>query len=131
LSYKLNAKQVDNIFKLSCEERYDYFLNKLADWQELWILVNEDKQFLKIFSEEDALEYVPVWPHPDFAVAYVGDSGEPLTPKRILLSDFFDRWVSGLQRDELEVGVFPSLDKTVWMTAPSELQEDLEDLLSQ
>ena len=37
------------------EERYDYFLDAVAEEREVWILVNADNHFLKIVSEEDGV----------------------------------------------------------------------------
>jgi uncharacterized protein DUF2750 len=130
VSYKLDPKQLEKILNKSCEERYDYFLNKVADWGEVWILVNDNQEFLKLFSEEDKSEYVPVWPHADFARAYASDSDEPLKAKKISLQVFFERWVPGLEDDGFSVSVFPNLEQTVWIMEPEDLQLDIEEALS-
>ena len=127
----MNQKQLDSALNLSCEERYDYFLNKVASWEEVWILVNDGEEFLKLFSEEDKLEYVPIWPHPDLASEYANNAGETLFAKKITLTVFFDRWIPGLERDNLMLSVFPSTDSTVWIMEPSELLADLEEEFSQ
>ncbi|GLQ32725.1 DUF2750 domain-containing protein [Litoribrevibacter albus] len=120
----LDANQLD------CESRYDYFLTVVGEEREIWILINDDNQFLKIFSEEEDFEYLPVWPTSDLAKDYLEASGENLTPKSISLPEFLNRWVSGLQNDGLEVGVFPGADKSVWIIEPSELKSDIQDELA-
>jgi len=120
---------LEYILGLSCEERYDYFLSKVGEEKEIWILVNEDRQFLKIYAEEDRFEYLPIWPEEAFAIEYSkGTKG--LLPKSISLPEFFKKWVPGLKKDGLEIGVFPDLEAEVWITDPSELQNDLQDELS-
>ena len=111
------------------EERYDFFLDEVAEEREIWILVNPDNHFLKIVSEEDDIAYVPVWPGEDYAADYAAGADE-LTPKAISLPDFFKRWVPGLSNDGLEIGVFPAPDSEVWISDPRELQKDLQDVLS-
>ncbi len=121
----------ENIITLNCEARYDYFLTTVSDTREIWILVNAENQFLKLFSEDDDFEYLPIWPSAEFALEYTKDSKEALDPKSISLPDFFKKWISGLQRDRLTVSVFPtSSDETLWMMSPSELQDDLKEELS-
>jgi hypothetical protein len=117
------------ILGLDGEERYDFFLSQVAQERELWILVNADNRFLKISSDDDGVEYLPVWPASDFAADYAAGTDE-LTPLGISLPDFFRKWVPGLTRDGLEVGVFPGLDKILWITEPEELKRDLQDAMS-
>lgn len=116
------------ILGLDGEERYDFFLSRVAAERVIWILVNSDNRFLKISADDD-VEYLPVWPDSDFAADYAAGSDE-LTPLSISLPDFFRKWVPGLTRDGLEVGVLPGLDKTLWITEPEELKRDLQDAMA-
>lgn len=117
------------ILGLDGEERYDYFLSLVAEEREVWILVNADNRFLKISSEDEGVEYLPVWPASTFATEYA-KGADDLSPKSISLPDFFRKWVPGLTKDGLEVGVLPGLDKTVWITEAEELKRDLQDAMS-
>ncbi|SFR53978.1 Protein of unknown function [Marinobacter daqiaonensis] len=121
--------QLQSVLELNGEERYDYFLSQVIEDREIWILVNTDNRFLKIVSEDSDIEYVPVWPTADFAAQY-GVGSDDLSPKSISLPDFFRKWVPGLSKDGLEVGVFPGLDDTLWITEPEELKRDLQEDLS-
>ncbi len=122
----MNQDELDAVLNCSCEERYDYFLSVVEEERDIWILVNADQHFLKLYAEEDGFEYCPVWPSADFAKAYA--QGEPgLSPKSISLPAFLKKWVPGLTRDDIEVGVMPGLDKSVWITAAEELARDLKD----
>jgi len=125
----MNENQFDSALNLKCDARYDYFLKKVADWGELWILVNDDEQFLKLFSEDDDIEYVPIWPHSDFATEYAKSSEDALYAKKITLDVFYERWIPGLQGDELQISVFPNSDETVWIIEAEDLLEDLEQAL--
>lgn len=125
----MSNEQLQSILEMDGEERYDYFLSAVIEERELWILVNADNHFLKLVSEDDGLEYVPVWPNEAFALAYAEGAGD-LSPKNISLPEFFRKWVPGLTGDGLEVGVFPGLDRTLWITGPSELKDDLQDELT-
>lgn len=125
----MSNNPLTSILEMDGEERYDYFLDAVAEEREVWILVNADNHFLKIVSEEDGVAYLPVWPSEAFAVDYAQTAGD-LSPKAISLPDFFKKWVPGLTKDGLEVGVFPGAQSELWITAPEELQRDLQEVLS-
>lgn len=126
----MSSNEQNQVMEMDGEERYDYFLNQVAEDREIWILVNNDSRFLKIASDDGDVEYLPVWPAAAFASEYAS-GGEELTPRSISLPDFFRKWVPGLTKDGLDVGVFPGLDKTVWITEPAELKQDLQDVMSE
>jgi len=125
----MSDEQLTSVLESSGEERYDYFLSEVLEEREIWILVNSESRFLSIVSEDDGVAHLPVWPSSQFAVEYAKGSDD-LTPKSISLPDFFKKWVPGLSKDGLQVGVFPGLDKTVWITEADELKKDLQDELS-
>lgn len=126
----MNEISFEDIEKMDCESRYEIFLSLVADEREIWVLINSSNEFLKIHAEDDDVEYLPVWPHADFAASYVQSSGENLTAKNITVPEFFARWVPGLDRDGLKVGVFPIKDVDVWILDPQELKSDLQDEFS-
>jgi hypothetical protein len=127
----MSTHSTDHSSELDYEDRYEFFLSAVADSREIWILVNTDQAFLKIFSEDDQQEYVPVWPSSETAKHYAGVAGDALVPKALSVPEFYQRWVPGLSRDGVEVGVFPSSDEYVWLTSAKELKQDLEDAMSQ
>lgn len=125
----MSSDQLTQVLEMNGEERYDYFLSEVLEEREIWILVNADNRFLKIVSEDDGVAHLPVWPSAEFATEYAKGSDD-LTPKSISLPDFFNKWVPGLTKDGLEVGVFPGADSTLWITEPEELKRDLQDEMS-
>lgn len=125
----MSDNPLTQVLDMDGEERYDYFLDEVVEEREIWILINADNHFLKIVSEEEGVSYLPVWPSPEFAKDYAKGSGD-LSPKAISLPDFFRKWVPGLTRDGLEIGVFPGGQGELWITTPEELRGDLQDVLS-
>ncbi|MFL1454881.1 DUF2750 domain-containing protein [Marinobacter sp. GN3S48] len=125
----MNNDELKSVLELDGEERYDYFLSQVIEEREIWILVNAENRFLKIVSEDGEVEHLPVWPSEAFAAEY-GKGSEDLAPKSISVPDFFRKWVPGLTKDGLDVGVFPGLDGTLWITEPEELKRDIQDELS-
>lgn len=125
----MSNNDLKDVLGWSAEERFDFFLDQVVEEKEIWILVNDENQFLKLYSEEDGLEYLPVWPRAEFAADYSSDTDD-LQPKSVPLPQFLKKWVSGLTKDGLEIGVFPGADDTLWVTGPAELESDLQEALS-
>ncbi|HEY7771922.1 MAG TPA: DUF2750 domain-containing protein [Marinagarivorans sp.] len=126
----MNKDDFDYISQLEGVERYECFLDLVAEARELWILVNENNEFLKVNADDTAQEVVPVWPHEDFAKAYAAANSDGLIAMGIALPQFFMKWVPGLEQDGLSVGVFPGPDADIWIMPPSELKADLQDSFS-
>ena len=119
----------EELYSLDCESRYDYTLSQVVEEREIWILINGNEEFLKIYSEDEAFEYLPIWPSENLATLYAkGESG--LEAKSLSLPKFLKDWVPGLTKDQLEIGVFPGLDATVWVTEAEDFKNDIQEELS-
>ncbi|WP_406829081.1 DUF2750 domain-containing protein [Microbulbifer sp. ARAS458-1] len=126
----MSEDHLESVLEQSCEERFEYFLDLVGEEREVWILINSDEHFLKLHSDEDGgFDYLPVWPSAEFAEAYSASDSD-LTPKSIPLPQFLNRWLPGLKKDRIEVGIFPGADHSVWITEPADLEQDLRDELS-
>lgn len=125
----MSSDDLNAILEMDCEARYDYFLDAVGEEREVWILINSDEHFLKLHSDDQGgLEYLPVWPAIEFAEAYAASDSD-LHAKSIPLPQFLNRWLPGLKKDDIEIGVFPGSDDSVWITEPADLEKDLRDEL--
>jgi len=129
MTYKLNDKQFAAIVRLSDHERYDYFLKKVADWEEVWSL-HSPEGWVEL-SADDGEECLPVWPHPDFAKAWAVDDWSDCQPKAIALDVWLERWTPGLEKDNTLVAVFPVNEEEGIVLPPSELHDALCSELEQ
>ena len=125
----MSQESLQELYNLDCESRYDYTLSQVVEEREIWILINQNQEFLKIYSEDEAFEYLPIWPSEELALFYAQDSNE-LEAKCLSLPEFLKNWVTGLQKDNLEIGVFPGLDSTVWVTEAVDFKNDIQEELS-
>lgn len=127
----MSNDELKAILDLDCEARYEYFLDAVGEQREVWILVNSEEYFLKLHAEDQGdLEYLPLWPSAAFAEDYAADDND-LKPRSIPLPQFLNRWLPGLDKDGIEIGVFPGADKSVWITGSEDLGQDLRDELAQ
>lgn len=123
MTYKLNDKQLQSIPKLEEHERYDYFLRKVADFEELWSL-HSPEGWVE-FSTADGEACLPLWPHPDFAKQWAVDDWSDCTPKAIALDVWLERWTSGLERDDTVLAIFPVDEEEGLVLTPQEFHDDL------
>ncbi len=112
------------MFSLPARERYRHFIGRVADWKKLWVISDaEENLFVRTAS---TVEYLPVWPHPEYAVDTANLVALKLTATEVDLYDFMDNWLMGLDTDNVNVGIFPDLEENTWIMEPRDLLEALE-----
>lgn len=108
------------------EYRYNYFVGKVAETEEIWGLWNKDG-WATLGDNENRI-VVPFWPEKEFALLCCTGEWSAYEPKSISLYDLMEKWLPGMQKDERLASVFlvPE-NKTGSIIAPAILLEDLND----
>lgn len=83
MPYRLHQKHFENVINLAEKDRYQHFIARISDWEELWSLKNE--QGFVSFSDSEEHKGIPFWPHPDYANALATDEWNDCSPERISL----------------------------------------------
>lgn len=128
MSYDVSEPELKTVSALSAAARYRYFLNKIADWQEVWSVGDEGGWAL---MSDGALEVVPVWPAKAYAAVVCQGDWADHEPKAISLSAWMERWTPGMTKDQRRVAVFPLADHTAIIVLPDKLAEDIQDALAE
>ncbi len=123
MTWEIHKKEFDNIIKMSGSDRYDYFVRKVADWEEIWGLKSPSGWCL--FGSSDENQTLPIWPHPRFAELHVSGSFSDSKPELIELDSFISKWLPGMTKDGLLVAVFPGTEMKSVVIEPTKLLEDL------
>ena len=121
MTYQLNDKQFSSITQLPDDQRFDYFLKKITDWEEIWSL-HSPEGWVELSSAEGEVCF-PIWPHPTFAKAWAVEDWSDCTPKAIGLDVFLERWITGLNKDESVLAVFPVDEEEGLVFTPDELEQ--------
>ncbi len=129
MTYKLNDKQFDSVSQLADDQRFDYFLKKVADWEDIWSL-HSTEGWVEL-SSADGEVCLPIWPHPDFAAAWAVDDWADCQPKAIKLDIWLERWTEGLTKDDTVLAVFPVEEEEGLVLTPAELEEAILTELEQ
>jgi len=127
LSYSVNEKEFGAVCALPAPRRYDYFIGKVTDWEEVWS-VGEGTGW-SLLSGADGLEVVPVWPAAAYAQACCVDEWKNCTPKAIPLAQWMEKWIPGMEADKKTVAVFPLPHGKGIVVKPSDLKLDLDEAL--
>lgn len=128
MSYKVSPQEYDAILSLPEFDRYQYFINKIADWGEVWSI--GDYEGWRMMSDDAGIICSPVWPAQAFAAACCNEEWSQDEPKLISLDDWMRKWLPGLKQDGRKVAVFPLPADKGMILEYDQLLTDLQEVLS-
>lgn len=124
MSYRMRPEQLKNVFSLGSQERYEHFIIKACDWEEVWLLKDSDDVFLTL-NATDNIEYLPVWPHSKFALAFSEGVYSSYTPYKVSINSFIESLLPDVSAENIQVGVLPNMETTVWIISANDLREEI------
>jgi hypothetical protein len=125
--YKINEHEMQAVSSLNAPRRYEHFLKRIADWEEVWTLKSDDG-FIGL-GDEEGNKGIPFWPHPRHAEQYAAQLPTRYQATLIGLSDFINKWLSGMEKDGMKVFVFPVPDMQGLVVEPERVRADLSEEL--
>ncbi|MBP4137254.1 DUF2750 domain-containing protein [Flavobacterium geliluteum] len=123
----LNAIEIENISKLEPFKRYKYFIKKIADFEELWTLM--DKNGHIALSEVDNNILVSFWTAEAFITSSLDENWKECVPLKISLDDFEEIFIPIIIENEYLINVFPVQGKSGFVVNISEFIRDLNEEL--
>ncbi|MDP4943958.1 DUF2750 domain-containing protein [Alishewanella sp. SMS8] len=124
MEYQLSAEELARITALDAEQRYDYFIQAVADLQQIWILT-DDEGFVLVSAEDERC--IPVWPHLELAEQWIEGEWSNCQAQAVDLETWLSKWTEGLNGDELSIAVLPDADGPGVVVSPDEMAETLVD----
>lgn len=124
----MHPKQIESVIALSPNERYGYFVRKVADCEELWGLYDDGWAMM---ADGGGQEVFPLWPEREFADLMITDLWASHSARKIDLESFLARWIAGMTQDGIRPAVFPTPKGLGVVVDPSRLAEDLKEELEQ
>ena len=122
MNYELTADDLNKLSLLDAEQRYDYFIQAVADLEKIWILVDEEG-FVLVDADEERC--IPVWPHAELAQLWINGDWAQCQAQAVDIATWLDKWTSGLDGDELAIAVFPHAQEPGVVIGPEEFSETL------
>ncbi|MCL1478517.1 MAG: DUF2750 domain-containing protein [Marinobacter sp.] len=125
MPYMMNEKQFEAVLALDSSKRFEHFIGKVADWQQMWS-VKSDEGWLVPLAPEN-FEYFPLWPHFEYAQKITDENFPGHKAVEISLEELLDHWLPLFERDNVKVAVFPNSEWVFWCIEPQDLKEELQN----
>ena len=111
----MNQQKIDKIFELDSKERYGYLLRKVADFETIYLIADNEDKYVMLSSND--LNVIPVWPEKGFAKLFLTESWKNYNVVEYDIHDFID-WLTDLDKDNVGIAGFPNSDfNTVHVSA--------------
>lgn len=129
MSYVVNEHEFQNVISLSAFDRYQYFLNKVADWEEVWSVRSADG--FRMMSDPQGVLCIPVWPAEPYAQACCQEEWADASPVAVSLEDWMAKWLPGIKNDNRKIALFPLPQDQGMVLDSDQLRQDLQELLDE
>lgn len=100
---KMNKKEIESVIRLDANKRYEYFIKKVVDMEEVWGLFNDGWATSDNGKGE---KFIPFWPSKEFAELCAIEEWEGYIPEAIELDEFVEEWLIGMEEDEYKISIF-------------------------
>jgi hypothetical protein len=118
----MHPSKIDNILNLSAEDRYGYFIRKVADFEEVWLIKDQDGY--AIFGDQENKTTIGVFPEKEFAELFLTDTWSNCVLESKDLNVFME-WLDKLENDKIQLAGFPNKDLKAIVVEPKEMKSHL------
>lgn len=105
----IHSKKLQNLLKQSAQERYDYFIRKVADFESVYILENDKEEMeTSVFNGK-----ISICVYPEEGIANELAFNSNFSVSEIKLDDFLN-WLDDLDKEDKLCAVFPNSDDVIY-----------------
>ena len=126
--WQVNDEEFGAVRTLPPAQRYEHFLQRVADTESVWLLMADEEAAL--LTEPGAGDFLAAWPHRRYAEAEREHrSWERYAAGSVDLDTWMNVALADLDADHVGVAVFPVWGNGAWIVSPVDLRADLGDVL--
>ena len=118
----MHPDKIRNVSNLSSEDRYEYFIRKVADTESVW-LIHDNSKYV-IVGDNDNNIAIPVWPELEFAELYLEDEWKDYSTISVEVHEFLE-WLDQVHKENVMIAGFPLLDMTGIVVEAEEMKNHL------
>ena len=129
---KVSKQELEAVIALSPEKRYNYFVKRICDWEQVWTLYEDD--YIVLNEAKNGKLYILLFPFKDFAEHYATNTRgmKGVSYKSFEINEFLETIIKKLQANNVSNAlVFPVANGyglNVSMTdMVKEIQSELEN----
>lgn len=123
----MKTEEIRALIQKPPADRYEYFIKRIADREELWGLFNDG---WAMAGTDDDRTVFPVWPAEEYARLCADDYWAEFVPKPIPIYDFLNDSLPRFQENGLLIGVFPTPENNGVVVNVEDFARDLNSELS-
>lgn len=124
----MNQQKINNIFALDSKERYGYLLRRVADFETIYVIADNEDKYVMIGSND--LSVIPVWPEKEFAELFLTNSWKNYKVVEYDIHDFME-WLTDLEKENVDLAGFPNADFNTVQVSAVDMKNHLLFELSQ
>lgn len=117
---EMNQKEYEAVVKLPAAKRYEYFVKKIVDFEEVWGLYDDGWATTK---DDSGYVLIPFWPKKEFAQYCAIEEWTNYQPKKIELDEFLEEWLPGMKEDGNKPSIFWNNDDAALVDVDILLQD--------
>lgn len=123
----LNKNEIENVSKLDSFKRYKYFIKKVADFEELWTLVDKNEDLALSEIENNSL--VSFWTAEEFIKSNLDNGWKECVPLKISLDYFEETIIPFIIENDYLINIFPVNGRSGFVVNINEFIRDLNEEL--
>ncbi len=123
----MHLKEIESVSKLSPLERYKYFIKKIADFEEIWTIIDENGDYA--LSDIDDKVLISFWSAKEFIYSNLEGGWEKCVPKILSFDDLENEIFDLVASEDYLINVFPVNGKSGFVVELDEFAKDLSDEL--
>lgn len=124
---KINKKAFENIKNLKPFDRYKFFIKRIADYQELWTIINKSKKLALAHVDDNTM--VSFWPMKDFIKDNLDGNWKDCKPLKIDLDYLEEKVIPLILENNYLINIFPIDGKSGFVVNIDEFVRDLNEEL--
>ena len=118
----MHINQLESIFNLESKERYGYLIRKVADFEQVFLIVDKKGNYITCGNNNEMI--IPIWPELEFAQELIKIEWKKCEVKKIELTDFMN-WMDKLKTESYLIGGFPNKKLNSIVVKPLEIKNHL------
>ncbi|MBF1385107.1 DUF2750 domain-containing protein [Prevotella aurantiaca] len=127
---EVSKQELDAVIALSPEKRYNYFVKRICDWEQVWTLYDDD--YIVLNEAKNGKLYVLLFPFKDFAKHYATNTRDMkgVSYKSFELCEFLETIVKKLQMNKVNHAlIFPVADGYGLNVSMEDMVKDIQSEL--
>jgi hypothetical protein len=125
----MNDEEFRAVSALPAGERYNHFVKRIADWEWVWALEQEDGKGLVQAVDDEGISYLAVWPHRRYAEACAVGDWSGTIPAAFEVHDWVVAILPRMAEEGVRLVVFETPDQKGFIVPAEGMREDLESEL--